>query len=502
MRVMLYAKTSVLGVLTLCLIPFFSCVSPASAHCNSISAGESFWVRLIDPVASYSSKPGSPIRAVLTQSPTCDSVPVFPLGIEVDGRVLSVSKVGLGFVHDVARLEIRFDQLVTEQGSLTIVAKVVEVDNARENVRRGFIQGVRSTNTPQGRITSDLIHLPRINPYGDLALIVYRAVSPLPEPEIYFPPGTDLRLQLSAPLEVSEQPELTRPSFQLDEIERGEIESVLQHVPERTTTTSGQAADLVNVLLIGSQNQVEKAFAAAGWLPSDRNSYHAFFKEFGAFLNFSNYSTMPVSRQLLNGRAPDSSWQKSLNSYSKREHLRVWSQPAFVFGQQVYLGAYTRETGAALSIRYHKFIHHIDSDLDQGVNMLVRDLTFSGCIDSVNLLPRPDLPRVLLNSTGDTMRTNGDLTVVHLRDCDKLPFDDGLANAIPMHPHSKIVRYFRNRVLLYKSDLIRGNSIYSAFDVLRMAVCWHFRKSRSTVSGEIDASSDLARGNGLAAPIE
>jgi len=405
-------------------------------------------------------------------------------------------------VHDVARLEIQFDQLITEQGIVTFVAQVVEVDNARENVRRGFIQGVRSTNTPQGRITSGLIHLPSINPYGDLALIVYRAVSPLPEPEIYFPPGTDLRLQLSAPLEVSEQPELTRPSFQLDEIERGEIESVLQHVPERTTTTSGQAADLVNVLLIGSQNQVEKAFAAAGWLPSDRNSYHAFLKEFGAFLNFSNYPKMPVSRQLLNGRAPDSSWQKSLNSYSKREHLRVWRQPAFILGQQVYLGAYTRETGAALSIRYHKFIHHIDPDLDQGVNMLVRDLTFSGCVESVNLLPRPDFPRVLLNSTGDTMRTNGDLTVVQVRDCDKRPSAYGLGNAIPVHPHSKIARYFRNRVLLYKSDLIRGNSIYSAFDVLRMAVCWHFRRNQSAFSDEIDTSSDLARGNGIAAPIE
>src|SRR5215470_12662672 len=112
-----FPRVAVLSVHSLFLsLPF---ASLASAHCNSIPAGESFWVRLIDPVASYSSKPGSPIRAVLTQSPTCDSVPVFPLGIEVDGRVLSVSKVGLGFVHDVARLEIQFDHLITEQGIVT-----------------------------------------------------------------------------------------------------------------------------------------------------------------------------------------------------------------------------------------------------------------------------------------------------------------------------------------------------------------------------------------------
>jgi len=470
MRSELSAKLSFLAVLISSLFLSFPFASPASAHCASIPAGGSFWVRLIDPVASYSSKAGTLLRAVLIQSPECDGIPVFPVGIEVDGRVVSVRKVGLGLLHDIAKLEIQFERMVTPGGVLAISSQVVEVDNARETVRHGIIRGVRSTDTPQGRITSGLIHLPTVNPYGDMALIVYRAVSPLPEPEIYLPPGTDLRLQLSAPVQVVDQLELPQPSLQLDEFERGEIESLLQNVPERTTIASGQDADLVNLLLVGSQDQVELAFAAAGWLPTDRNSYHAFLREFGAFLSFSNYSTMPVSRQLLDGRAPDSIWQKSLNSYARREHLRVWAQPVPVLGQQAWLGAYTRETSAALSIRYHKFIHHIDPNLDQGIHMLVRDLTFPGCVESVKLLPRSDIPRILANSTGDTMRTNGELTVVHLRDCDRRDGNYDVPPAIPIHPHSRMARYFRNRVLLYRSDVIRGNSIYGMFDLFRMSL--------------------------------
>src|ERR1700759_71318 len=367
------AKLSFLPILISLLIFSLPLVSPVSAHCTSIPAGESFWVRLIDPVASYSSKRGSPVRAVLTQSPECDAVSVFPMGIEVDGRVASVRRVGLGLLHDIAKLEIRFEQIATADGVLAISSEVVEIDNARETVRHGIIRGVRSTDTPQGRITSGLIHLPTFNPYGDFGLIVYRAVTPLPEPEIYLPRGTDLRVQLSAPLQVSDQPEVSPVSLQLNEFERGEIESLLQNVPARTTTASGQNADLVNLLLVGSQHQLELGFAAAGWLPPDRNSYHAFLQEFGAFLNFSNYSTMPVSLQLLDGRAPDATWQKSLNSYSRREHLRVWEQPASVLDQQAWLGAYTRETSATLSARYRKFIHHIDPNLDQGVHLLIRD---------------------------------------------------------------------------------------------------------------------------------
>lgn len=461
---------SFLAVFVFSLFIIFPFASPASAGCDAIPAGKSLWIRLIDPVASYSSKPGAPVRAILIQSPECDATPIFPVGIEVDGHVISVRKVGFGLIHDTAKLEIRFERLVTAAGMLPLASEVMEIDNARESVRHGIIRGVRSTDTPQGRITSGLAHLPTLNPYGDVGLIVYRALSPLPEPEIYFPPGTDIRLQLTAPLYVGDQPELPQPSLQLDEFERGEIEALLQNVPERTTTTSGKDADLVNLLLVGSQDQIALAFAGAGWLASDRNSYHAFLKEFAAFLSFSNYATLPVSRQLLNGQAADSTWQKSLNSYGKREHLRVWGQPASVLGKQAWLGAYTRETSAALSIRYGKFIHHIDPNLDQGVNMLVRDLTLSGCVESVHLLPRFDTPRTLVNSTGDAMRTNGGLMVVYLRDCSPAVSPYGVPAAIPIHPHSKLVRYFRNRLLLYKSDVIRGNIIYGAFDVVRMSI--------------------------------
>ena len=450
----------------------FPCVSPAAANCDSIPAGKSFWVRLLDPVASYSSKPGASIRAVLIQSPECGTTPVFPAGIEVDGEIVSVRKVGLGFVHDTASVEIQFDRIVTADGSvLPIASQVVEIDNARETARHGVIRGIRATNTPQGRITSGLIHLPTYNPYGDMGLIVYRALSVLPEPEIYLPPGTDLRLRLNVPLYVGDQPELPPASFSLDEYERGDIELLLQNGSDRTTTRYGKDADLVNLLFVGSQPQLEAAFSAAGWMPGDPNSSHAFRKELFAFLTFTNYSTMPISHQLLDGQSQDFTWQKSLNSYGRREHLRVWGQSRTVLGDQAWLSAYTRETSAALSLKYHKFIHHIDRNLDEGVNMLVRDLTLSGCVDSVRLMPRPDVPQQLFNATGDEMRTDGTLTIVHLKDCSRPAISYSRANPlIPIRPRSKFVRYFRTQVLLYKSDVIRGNIIYGTFDLCRMSL--------------------------------
>jgi hypothetical protein len=452
-----------ISLIVLAVICF--CPSRASANCEHVQAGKSFWIRLLDPVASYSSKPGTAVRAVLIQSPDCDSNPVFRAGLEVDGEVTSVRKVGLGFLHETARLEIRFTHLVTTAGeTLPIAADVVEIDNARETTRNGVIHGINPTNCPQGRITSGLIHLPTFNPYGDLGLIIYRTLTILPEPEIYLPPGTDLRLRLNLPLYVGDQPALPRVSFQMDEYERGEVETVVQHVPERTTTTKGKDADVVNILFVGSKDEVDEAFDAAGWLPADRTSTRSVAKQFQAFLTLSNYSTMPMSKQLLDGKPQDITWQKSFNSYGKREHVRLWSQPVTVHGQSAWLSAYTRETSAALSVKNQNFIHHIDRNLDDGVNMLVRDLSLTGCVASVHQLPRPQLHETMVNSTGDEMRTDGDLTVVNLKHCNRPLMEYSSGNPlIPIRPRSRVVRFFRTQVLLYKSDVVRGNIIYSAY---------------------------------------
>ena len=174
-------------------------------------------------------------------------------------------KLVWAFIHETASLEIIFDRIVTADGNvLPIASQVVEVDNARETVRKGKIRGILATYTPQGRITDGLGHLPSLNPYSAPSLIVYRLFTVLPEPEIYLPPGTDIRLRLNVPLYVGDQPELPQVSFQMDELERGDVEMLLQKNTSRTYTGKGKEADLVNVLFLGSRGQMDSAFHCFG----------------------------------------------------------------------------------------------------------------------------------------------------------------------------------------------------------------------------------------------
>jgi hypothetical protein len=69
------------------------------------------------------------------------------------------------------------------------------------------------------------------------------------------------------------------------------------------------------------------------------------------------------------------------------------------------------------------------------------------------------------------MRSDGMLTVVQLKSCERPSIEYTRLNPlIPIRPHSRVARYFRNEVLLYKSDVIRGNILYSAFDLCRMGI--------------------------------
>ncbi len=126
-----------------------------------------------------------------------------------------------------------------------------------------------SSDTFQGRVNSRLIHLPTWNPYSDIGLIVYKATFPIfPEPEIYYPSGTDLSLRTKAP--ITSIP-LTSAATMMESSADDSCghDAWLQQVPHRTTTMKSVDADVVNLVFLGSRQQVEAAFREAGWNNSD-----------------------------------------------------------------------------------------------------------------------------------------------------------------------------------------------------------------------------------------
>src|SRR5258706_4144376 len=214
------------------------------------------------------------------------------------------------------------------------------------------------------------------------------------------------------------------------------MEITVSELPQRTRTRSGQNADIVNVALLGTEEQMNAALQAAGGRNGDRLSTRSVLREARAFLSFNNYPSAPITTQLIDGQRVSATWEKGLDSYGKREHLRVWGRNDVIERLTVWLGAMTRETGAALSLRRHKFIHHIDAEMDEGREILARDLGLAGCVAAVYYVQRPQMPHAAMNATGDPMWTDGSLAVVQLKDCVDPVFEQASdAPAVQSRPH-------------------------------------------------------------------
>jgi len=445
------------------VVSLFLTVAAGVSACE-LPPGTPVWVRLSAPVSSYFSKAGTAVHAVLIDDLTCDNAVAIPAGTPVDGHVLAVKKVGWGFRHEIASLKLDFTQLNLADGSrVDITSRLLEVENAREVVKNGVIVGIRSTDTPEGTINSRLKHLPTWNPYSDLGLIVYKATFPIfPEPEIWYGTGTDLRLQLTQSLEA---PAAMAMPVLSETAEDREIDSLITRFPDRVFTLNEKDADVVNLAFWGTREQLQNAFVAAGWVGSDKLSKASFLHEFHAFLDHSGYPTAPMRPMLLGNERPAMLWQKSLNTYSKRDHVRIWDSSAKVEGTPVWIGAATHDEGATLSLRQKRFVHHIDPYIDEERAKIVRDLKVAGCVQSVSYVDRPDLPSNMLNATGDPLRTDGKVALIELKDCAQPQIPS--ATSKRFKPGNVAFRYVRRQILTFRSDIWRANIVYGGYDLVR-----------------------------------
>jgi hypothetical protein len=254
-------------------------------------------------------------------------------------------------------------------------------------------------------------------------------------------------------------------------VESDQLDQMVEQLPFRVTTMKNVNADLLNIVFLGSEDEVKAAFQESGWRNADSVSKRSVMKGMYALLNNSGYAQQPMTPFILNGKPADMSWQKSLNSYDRRDHLRIWQWPSEGVANSVWISSSTHDTSAALTIKYKGFVHHIAPDIDEERSKVIRDLNFAGCVRSVSYVSRPDMPTATYNATGDIMHTDGSVAVVTLQSCQSA--QRGLnsdAKNNSFKPGSYTFRYLRKQILTFRNDIWRANIIYGIYDVGRMTV--------------------------------
>jgi hypothetical protein len=142
--------------------------------------------------------------------------------------------------------------------------------------------------------------------------------------------------------------------------------NLLSKIPRRVTDPSGNPGDMVNVFIIGTQDQVVQAFTAAGWVQVDKSARDSAFNALLGSLEKKDYLTMPMSILYLFNRPQDYGFAHAepVRVAMSRNHLRVWKSPYTVDGRPLWCIAATHDIGFERDQRNNGVTHKIDPAID------------------------------------------------------------------------------------------------------------------------------------------
>jgi len=426
---------------------------PLWLSAQSLPSGTTFDARFSAASGSRISHSGDATDATVISPLTWQRNIVIPQGTVVRGTVEQAVALGLGLKHRTARIQYRFTGLELANGqTLSIRAELVKMETAKERVdSNGVVVGVHpgaNLSSASGYYTLPLM---LANPAWGLPFWgVKSLIAPSTSPEIYFPAGTEFVLRLIQPLDISGLP-LASPaisSFSVEEIADFRKQLRSSHACARS---GKQLSDQVNLVMVGTRQEIHRAFESAGWVTAEGRSPLALYRMYNALTKRVGYRRAPMKVLSLNGKLADFVYQKSLNDVAARHHARFWRVSS---ESNVWFGTATEDV--ALCFRRMHWTHRINPKIDSERAKIVNDLAYTGCVDSASLLRREP-------SRVPSVTTDGAIALLQFNGCEHPKVMPGVEAQNASRPERWLPRVMTS----LRDDVIRANPLFSAYNTVR-----------------------------------
>lgn len=454
------------------------------AQAADLPAGTLLEIRLRQGLHSYTAKAGQSIDAVVAAPVLVEGQIAIPAGSRLSGTVREVKRVGIGFVHERATLSIEFNHLqLKDSAPIPVRTRIFQLENAREKLdRHGRVKGIRSTNTPGFRAAGVLTGLAAVDPIAMLfSATAFSATLRFSDPEIDWAPGAEMIVELLDRIETQHKQPVEHQPISRDPMERAELHSLVRSLPHRTARMAdGKPSDLTNIMLIGKPEAIAAAFAAAGWVESMPSNASTRYRSLRAFAETQPYQEAPMSELTLDGEPAVLTLSKTLNTFTRRHHLRLYAWRQTWDGLPIFQAAATHDTDIIMSLRQRTITHEIDSNIDEERAKVVNDLMFTGCVDGAESITRPWIETSLHNGSGQAIESDRNIAVLRLNNCDT-PDEGGVAaNDERPQTANGFERTTRHALLRIRNDVIRGNLIWQG-----VSWAYHFRQMLKKKNGPV-----------------
>ena len=195
------------------------------------------------------------------------------------------------------------------------------------------------------------------------------------------------------------------------------LQKAIDGLPRRVNDQFNNQGDMVNFVLVGSQEQVQSALTAANWHVADVDNKEAVMKAVLETYEKQDYLAMPMSQLYLFGRKQDFGYElaQAYSVVASRHHFRIWKAPSTWNGQTMWAGAGTHDIGFEKDQRNGSVTHKIDPAVDGERENIGQTLQQSGKVKTMSYYLPPDPVQGAKNATGGGYHSDGRILVIVLQ---------------------------------------------------------------------------------------
>ena len=192
---------------------------------------------------------------------------------------------------------------------------------------------------------------------------------------------------------------------------------LLDSIPRRVADQNHSPGDMVNILIVGTEEELVKAFITAQWVKVDQSVESTVLAGLMATLEKKDYLTMPMSTLYLFGRPQDYGFAHAepVLVVMSRNHLRVWKSPYQVKGRPLWCVAATHDIGFERDQRNNGVTHKIDPAIDGEREFVNQTLSATGLVSARgHVVPAHPLTEAK-TATGGEFHSDGRILVLVLK---------------------------------------------------------------------------------------
>lgn len=182
--------------------------------------------------------------------------------------------------------------------------------------------------------------------------------------------------------------------------------------PARDAGRFDGPGDPLNLAFVGAPEDVRAALTAAGWTEVPTTIRASVAAGLGELWDGRPLAAFPpMNDYRVAGRRQDMNWALPLRPVVARHHFRLWDTGLRdARGRTLWWGSGNLD----LSVRWRDLSHTPDPDMDRERDFVAASLKGSPLLESVALVPAPQVPREGANEKGYAFRDDGRVAVIAL----------------------------------------------------------------------------------------